>query len=276
MLQRLMVEGAAEVLEGERRWTSARERFEEADLHCRRALAALTQDAVTDTLGYDTAKGAGRLADAVTTNAGYAALVPVLRPLATAVGATSAASGLGIDALVKVAYGEGDWGPLVEQLGLGVVGFGTSALHTAALLRGLPTGSHGPVGFASPSQRLRAGVKAQAEANDPWRLRPAPVRPRPSAPPAATPAAGSSTRLAERVRSTVGRPVDRRVTALRREWGTATRSGADARAMLLTAWGLHAGSRAYTGAKQVNAAHERVVLARERWQARSEPQARTR
>jgi hypothetical protein len=40
--------------------------------------------------------------------------------------------------------------------------------------------------------------------------------------------------------------------------------------MLLTAWGLQAGSRAYTGGKQVNAAYERAVLAREQWQQRRE------
>jgi hypothetical protein len=40
--------------------------------------------------------------------------------------------------------------------------------------------------------------------------------------------------------------------------------------MLLTAWGLQAGSRVYTGGKQVNAAYERAVLARERWRQRRE------
>jgi hypothetical protein len=264
-LHRLMVEGAAEVLEAERRWASARERFEEADLRCRRTLATLAQDAVTDTFDYDTVKGAARLADTVTATAGHAAMVPAWRPVATAVGATSAASGVALDTLVKVAYGEGEWGPLVEETGLGVVGFGASSLRTAALMRGLPSGAHqGPVGFAGPSRRLGAGVKAQAGANDPWQLRPVTVRPRPPSP-ATGPTGSSSTRLPERVRAAVRRPVDRRVTALRGEWGTATRNGADARAMLLTAWGLQAGSRAYTGAKQVNAAYERAVLARERW-----------
>jgi hypothetical protein len=38
--------------------------------------------------------------------------------------------------------------------------------------------------------------------------------------------------------------------------------------MLLTAWGLQAGSTTYTGARKVNAAYERVTMARERWLAR--------
>lgn len=55
------------------------------------------------------------------------------------------------------------------------------------------------------------------------------------------------------------------MTAARRDWATVTRNGADARAMLLTAWGLKAGAAAYTRGKQVNEAYERVELARERW-----------
>ncbi|MDF2092512.1 hypothetical protein P0Y31_09160 [Knoellia sp. 3-2P3] len=263
-LHRLMVEGAAEVLDAEGRYGVACERFDQADRRCRRALAALDHDSLTDSLQYDTIKGAGALADDVTRSAGYVALVPVWAPAAKAVGATSAAAGLLLDGMVKVAFDEGDWGPMVEEFGLGVLGFGAASLRTAGLARGLPSAAHrGPSGFASSSQRLRAGVKEQATANDPWRVGPARVRP----PQRSLPAAGALP-LGGRVKREVRGRVDRTVKGLRGDWGVATRNGADARAMLLTAWGLKAGSTTYTGAKKVNAAYERVMMARERWLVR--------
>ena len=265
-LQRRMVEGAAEVLESERRWTTARRRFEEADLRCSRALGALVHDALTDTPAYDTVKAGARLADAVTTNAAHAALVPACRGPATAVGATSAATGFVLHGIAKLAYDEGEWGPLAEELGLDVVGFAAGSLRTGALARGLPSAAHsGPVGFTDTASRLKAGFTTQARANDPWRLRPAPRQPRPSA----TRVDGSAVPVPvrERVRAATRERAARAVTAARRDWATATRNGADARAMLLTAWGLEAGSAAYTRGKQVNAAYERVELARERWRA---------
>lgn len=110
-LQRLMVEGAAEVLESERRWTAARARFDEADLRCSRALGALVRDALTDTPAYDTVKAGTRLADAVTSNAAYLALVPAWHGPATAVGATSAATGFLLDGIGKARLRRGRVGP---------------------------------------------------------------------------------------------------------------------------------------------------------------------
>ncbi len=263
-LRRLMVEGATEVQDNEGRWVAARERFDEADRRCSRALGALVHDALTDTLDYDTVKGGARLADTVTSTAAGVGMVPAWRPAATAVGATSAAAGLLLDGVVKVAYDEGEWGPLVEELGLNAVGFAAGSLRTAAMARGLPSAAHrGPVGFSSTSSRLRHGVKAQARANDPWRLHPAPPR----TPPPPRPAAGPPVPVRERLRAAARERATRGARAARRDWAVATRNGADARAMLLTAWGLEAGSAAYTRGKQVNAAYERAEVVRERWRA---------
>lgn len=263
-LQRLMVEGAAEVLESERRWTAARARFDEADLRCSRALGALVHDALTDTPAYDTVKAGTRLADAVTSNAAYLALVPAWHGPATAVGATSAATGFLLDGIGKLAYDEGEWGPIVEELGLNAVCFAAGSLRAGALARGLPSAAHaGPVGFAGSSSRLRAGFKARARPNDPWRRRPPRRRPTRAATPVDGPAVSLPVR--QRVRAAARERATRAVTAARRDWATATRNGADARAMLLTAWGLKAGAAAYTRGKQVNEAYERVEMARERW-----------
>ena len=56
-LRELMVEGAAEVLAQERAYREARERFEQADRRCARALGALLDDVLADTWQYDTVKG---------------------------------------------------------------------------------------------------------------------------------------------------------------------------------------------------------------------------
>jgi hypothetical protein len=60
----------------------------------------------------------------------------------------------------------------------------------------------------------------------------------------------------------------RPVRAVRGDWASATRSGEDARTMLLTAWGLRAATTTYTRGKQVNEAWERVELAQERSRAK--------
>ncbi|SES48754.1 hypothetical protein SAMN05216199_0187 [Pedococcus cremeus] len=269
-LQRLMVEAAGEVLDNERRWCAARKRFDEADRRCSRLLGGLAHDSLTDSLQYDTVKGAARLSDSVSANAACAALVPTWRPVAVAVGATATASGFLLDGVVKVAYDEGQWSTLAEEAALDTVGFATGALRAGALARGLSGKTQGPVGFSSAGDRLRHGLASEARDGVPWRVRPAPKattppNPPPGAPPGTPPGAYRPLPLRQRVRAAARERAMRPVRAARADWASATRSGADARTMLLTAWGLKGGTTAYTRGKQVNQAWEK---AQERSRAR--------
>lgn len=268
-LQRLMVEAAGEVLDNERRWCAARRRFDEADRRCSRLLGGLVHDALTDSLQYDAVKGAARLSDSVSANAAYAALVPTWRPVAAAVGATATATGFLLDGVVKVAYDEGQWSTLAEEAALDAVGFATGALRTGALARGLSGKTQGPVGFSSAGDRLRHGLASEARDGVPWRVRPAPKATTPPNPPPGAPLGASAGArplpLRQRVRAAASERAMRPVRAARADWASATRSGADARTMLLTAWGLKAGTTAYTRGKQVDEAWEK---AQERSRAR--------
>ncbi len=266
VLRDLMAEGAAEVLDGERRYVAARRRFDEADQQCRRALESLGRDALTDTWEYNTLKGAAAVGDGIAATAGYVAMIPPCRPVATVVSVNAGAVGTLSHALVKLAYDEGEWAPLLEGGALSMVGFSASSLRAASAARGLPTAAHeGPAGFAGPGRRLLAGVKAHGAANDPWKLPPAVARPARVAPSAAD---GPRSPLRERTREMVRRQADHRLKSFRDDWGVASRNGADARLMLQTAWGLQAGRTIYEKGKEVNAGYERVVMARERWQQR--------
>ncbi|TQJ50264.1 hypothetical protein [Phycicoccus sp. SLBN-51] len=274
-LQRLMVEAAGEVLDNERRWCAARKRFDEADRRCSRILGGLVHDSLTDSLRYDTVKGAARLSDSVSANATYAALVPTWRPVAVAVGATATAGRFLLDGVVKVAYDEGEWSTLAEEASLDAVGFTTGALRTGALARGLSGRTQGPVGFSSAGDRLRHGLAAEARDSVPWRVRPAPKATMPPNPPpnllqgaapGTAPGAARPLPLRQRVRAAARERAMRPVRAVRADWASATRSGADARTMLLTAWGLKAGTTAYTRGKQVDEAWEK---AQERSRARA-------
>lgn len=251
-LRELLAQGAGEVLAAERAYLTAMERFERADARCAGALRALADDRLADTWQYETIKTAAGLATSAASAASLVALVPVCRPAAGAVATTAGGLGLGLDAMVKVAYDEGEWQPIVEGVVLSAVGLGAGSLHQAARARGLPSPLHeGPVGFGSPARRLAAGARAHAAA-----ARPRAVHGPARAEELAGPGPGSLRRRAQDA-------LARKVAAAQNDWRVATRNGADARAMLLTAWGLRAGAATYTTGKQVNDAYERAVLARE-------------
>ena len=261
-LRELMVEGAAEVLAQERAYGEARERFEQADRRCARALGALVEDVLADTWQYDTVKGAGALGHGVADTAGMLGLIPFCKPVAGAVGATASGVAMGADLTVKLAYGEGEWRPLVGDAVLGAVGFGAGSLRQASRARGLPSAAHeGPTGFGTGQERLAAGIRAHATESNPWRLRGRSPGTGADGPahPAHRRVAGSST-LRGRAREAAAR----RVAAARDDWALAVLNGADARAMLFTAWGLEAGRTAYTKAGQVTDAVEKGRLAYER------------
>lgn len=258
-LRELMVEGAAEVLAQERAYREARERFEQADRRCARALGALLDDVLADTWQYDTVKGAGALGHGVADTAGLVGLVPFCKTVSGAVGATAAGVALGADLTVKLAYGEGEWRPLVGDAVLRAVGFGAGSLRQASRARGLPSAAHeGPTGFGTGQERLAAGIRAHAKESNPWRLRG--PSPGPGADGPAHPQVAGSSTLRGRAREAAAR----RVASARDDWFLAVRNGADARAMLFTAWGLEAGRTAYTKAGQVTDAVEKGRLAYER------------
>ena len=251
-LRELMAQGAGEVLAAERAYLTAMERFERADARCAGALRALADDRLADTWQYDTIKTAAGLATSAASAASLVALVPVCRPAAGAVATTAGGLGLGLDAMVKVAYDEGEWRPIVEGVALSAVGLGAGSLRQAARARGLPSPLHeGPVGFGSPGRRLAAGARAHAAAAGH------------SAPPGPARAEELAGLGPESLRRRAQDALARKVAAAQNDWRVATRNGADARAMLLTAWGLRAGAATYTTGKQVNDAYERAVLARE-------------
>lgn len=251
-LRELMAQGAGEVLAAERAYLTAMERFERADARCAGALRALADDRLADTWQYDTIKTAAGLATSAASAASLVALVPVCRPAAGAVATTAGGLGLGLDAMVKVVYDEGEWQPIVEGVVLSAVGLGAGSLRQAARARGLPSPHHeGPVGFGSPGRRLAAGTRAHAAAAGH------------SAPPGPARAEELAGLGPESLRRRAQDALARKVAAAQNDWHVATRNGADARAMLLTAWGLRAGAATYTTGKQVNDAYERAVLARE-------------
>lgn len=251
-LRELMAQGAGEVLAAEGAYLTAMERFERADARCAGALRAVADDRLADTWQYDTIKTAAGLATSAASAASLVALVPVCRPAAGAVATTAGGLGLGLHAMVKVAYDEGEWQPIVEGVVLSAVGLGAGSLRQAARARGLPSPLHeGPVGFGSPARRLVAGARAHAAAAGH------------SAPPGPARAEELAGLGPASLRRRAQDALARKVAAAQNDWRVATRNGADARAMLLTAWGLRAGAATYTTGKQVNDAYERAVLARE-------------
>lgn len=251
-LRELLAQGAGEVLAAERAYLTAMERFERADARCAGALRTLADDRLADTWQYDTIKTAAGLATSAASAASLVALLPVCRPAAGAVATTAGGLGLGLDAMVKVAYDEGEWQPIVEGVVLSAVGLGAGSLRQAARARGLQSPLHeGPVGFGSPGRRLAAGTRAHAAAAGH------------SAPPGPARAEELAGLGPESLRRRAQDALARKVAAAQNDWRVATRNGADARAMLLTAWGLRAGAATYTTGKQVNDAYERAVLARE-------------
>ena len=170
-------------------------------------------------------------------------------------GATAAGVALGADLTVKLAYGEGEWRPLVGDAVLSAVGFGAGSLRQASRAGAAVSSARGPTGFGTGQERLAAGIRAHARSRTrgdsavppgPGADGPAHLRWRASRPCAA----GRGGRCAE-------------VASARDDWFLAVRSGADARAMLFTALGLEAGRTAYK-AGQVTDAVEKGRLAYER------------
>ena len=265
VLRGLMAQGAGEVLDSEQRYVAARQRFNQADQRCRRSLEALGRDVLTDSWQYNGLKGTAALGDSVAATAGFVALFPPWRPAATAVSVNAGAVGTAAHGLVKLAYDEGEWTPLIEGGVLGMVGFSAKSLRAASVARSLPSVAHeGPTGFASPGRRLLAGIKAHGATNDPWKMPPAPARRARARPVTDRPRQP----WRERARATAQRQAVRKLKPFRDDWGVASRNGADARVMLQTAWGLQAGRTLYEKGNEVNAAYERVSMARERWQHR--------
>ena len=131
-LRALMAQGGAEVLEYERQYRRAQERYREADQRCARALGALLDDAITDSWQYNTVAGTATVAHGVADTAGLLGLVPAFRPAAGVAGKGGAGVGLAADAVLRVAYGEGSWQPILEQAALGTVGTSAGALRKAS------------------------------------------------------------------------------------------------------------------------------------------------
>jgi hypothetical protein len=256
-LRALMVQGAAEVLEHEHEYRRARERFREADQRCARSLGALLDDALTDSWQYDAVKGTASVAQHIADTAGLLALVPAFKPAAGPAATGAAGVGFAADTVLWAAYDEGSLQPLLSEAALGIVGVGAGVLRTGARLGAPPSAAHaGPSELLTPRARVAGGLRAH--------VKPANPRPprEPSGPGAVAPGrTGVAPRgMGDRAR----RAVDRRLAAVRDDWNLATRNGADARAMLLTAYGLHAGRTAYEKAPQVTDAYERAQRLRER------------
>jgi hypothetical protein len=262
-LRALMVQGAAEVLEQEQLYRRAQERFREADQRCARSLGALLDDALTDSWQYDTVKGTASVARSTAETAGLLALVPGFKPAAGVAASGAAGLGLAADTVLWAAYQEGALEPLVTEAALGMVGVGAGVLRNGARLGAPPSAAHsGPSELLTPRARIAGGMRAQIKQANPW-------PPREVSSPGGSGGAGAVATgrshvaprsLGDRAR----RAVDLRLAAVRGDWNLATRNGADARAMLLTAYGLHAGRTVYDKAPQVTDAFERAQRLRER------------
>ena len=271
-LRALMAQGGAEVLEYERQYRRAQERYREADQRCARALGALLDDAITDSWQYNTVAGTATVAHGVADTAGLLGLVPAFKPAAGVAGMGGAGVGLAADAVLRVAYEEGSWQPILEQAALGAVGTSAGALRKASRLGAPPSAAGaGPSEFLTPRARIEGGVRAQLQEANPWPPR-VPSGPRgpsgpsvPSGPAPGTPGATATRSPVDWAR----RAADRRLAVVRDDWNLASRNGAEARAMLLTAYGLHAGKTAYEKTPQVTDAYERAQRLRERLTGRA-------
>ncbi|HEY7718118.1 MAG TPA: hypothetical protein VH915_05110 [Pedococcus sp.] len=265
-LRALMVQGAEEVLRHERAWAEAQERFRLADERCARALGRLLDDTLTDSWAYDWLKGGTAFAHDVADNAGLVGLLPPARAVAGPVGAAAAVGGFVGDLSMRLAYDEGEWREIGETLALGAVGFGAGALRSASQVDALPTARHhGPLPEPAPV-RSRLATGARSHLTDTFA---GAGRPTGSAPATGAGAAHAGARPALRER--IDAALTRKVDAVLGPWHLASRSGADARAMLLAAWGLRAGAAAYTKAPQVTAAVEHVRRLDERRRADGPP-----
>lgn len=133
-LHRLEIEQLELVQLAERRHAAAWQRFTDADRRCATVLHRLVQDGLDDSRLYDSLTGLSRVAGTLGTAAEAVALAPT--PASPALGATGGVcDGLQVtaDAVVKVGYGDGDWGDIALDAATSVTGAASGVLKQGAL-----------------------------------------------------------------------------------------------------------------------------------------------
>jgi hypothetical protein len=161
-LHRQEIEQLERVLRAERRHASGWARYAEADRRCAGVLHRLVQDGLDDSQAYDALTGLSRGAGAVGGIAGTLALVPVLKPLGVVAGVGDGVQ-LAADTVVKVGWGDGDWGSISLTAAASALGptsavlkRGALATNPAARATGTRTGRR--LLRHDTAQRLRLGV----------------------------------------------------------------------------------------------------------------------
>lgn len=133
-LHRLEIEQLERVQLAERRHATAWHRFTEADRRCATVLHRLVQDGLDDSRLYDSLTGLGRAAGALGSAAGAIAMTPT--PPSRALGVVAGVcDGVQVtaDAVVKVGYGDGDWGDIALGAATSVTGPASAVLKRGAL-----------------------------------------------------------------------------------------------------------------------------------------------
>ena len=165
-LHRQEVEQLERVQRAERRHASAWQRYSEADRRCATVLHGLVQDGIDDSRAYDALTGLSRGAGAVGSVAGIFAMVPALKPLGVVAGVCDGLQ-VATDTVVKVGYGDGDWGSIALTAATSTIGPASAVLKRGGLARN-------PAALVSPTrtarrllrydtaQRLRLGAADEA------------------------------------------------------------------------------------------------------------------
>lgn len=143
VVRHLQVEQVGAQRAARARHAAAAERFRAADERCAAVVRTLSVDGVADTLPYRVLAGASTIGHDLATAAPVAAVVPELKPVVAAADAV----GLGADAALLAAYGEGDAGQLAASAGL------TAAGTLGGVLR---------YGAAAGAERTAAGIVTTA------------------------------------------------------------------------------------------------------------------
>lgn len=133
-LHRKEIEQLELVQLAERRHAAAWERFAEADRRCATVLHRLVQDGLDDSRLYDSLTGLSRAAGALGSATGAVAMAPT--PPAKALGVVAeVCDGLEVtaDVLVKVGYGDGDWGDIALGAATSATGPASAVLKRGAL-----------------------------------------------------------------------------------------------------------------------------------------------
>ncbi|GAA2160722.1 hypothetical protein GCM10009845_09350 [Pedococcus bigeumensis] len=153
--------------DAERRHSRAWRDFQEADRRCAAVLHRLLDDGLADSRAYDALTGLSRAAAGVEGVAGTVALFP--SPPTKAFGVAAGAAGatrVAADAVVKVAYGDGDW----TSIGLSAAALGTGraagvlkrgALATNPAARSAATRTERRLLRHDVQQRLGQGLAAE-------------------------------------------------------------------------------------------------------------------